>query len=208
MMFQVDQYLASGIIEQYCLGLTTPEEAKELEHYCFQYETVRLELKAVQDALLAYNQQFGKNPPSDTGGKILNSIEELKFETANFDSKGHLSEFISVSHFSSINKWQHLVSHIKPPADYENIHLHEIFNNGGKELYVAWAKMGVDDELHTDLKEKFLILEGTCRCQVGNEFLVLGPGGFLDIPLHTIHNLRVTSNGPVKVILSKEKLAA
>ena len=207
-MFEVDQYLASGIIEQYCLGLTTPEEARELEQYCLQYEAVRLELAAVQNTLLEYNQQFSKTPPSNTGSKILNSIEELKLETASFDANGHLHEFISVSEFSDINKWQQLISHIQPPAEFENIYIHEIFNDGQKELYVAWAKIGVDDELHTDLKEKFLILEGTCRCQVGEEFLDLGPGGFLDIPLHTNHNLRVTSEGMVKVILSKEKLAA
>ena len=208
MMLNTKKYLASGIIEQYCLGLATPEEASELEKYCLQYKAIQVELKAAQNALLEYAQQFAKAPSQKTGSKILQQIEELKFDTAHFPEKGQLPEFIAISEHSTTEKWETLVKRIKPPAEYDNIHYHEIFKNSTQRLAVIWLKEGIEDESHDALKEKFLVLAGTCRCQVGEEFIDLGPGGFLDIPLHTVHNLKVTSKEPVKLILSKEKLAA
>ena len=208
MMFNKDKYLASGIIEQYCLGLATPEEASELEQYCSQYEAIRLELEAAQNALLGYAQQFAKAPSQNTGSKILHQIEELKFAAASFSENGQLPEFIAISEHSEAQKWEALVGHIEPPADYKNIHYHEIFRNRAQRLAVVWLKEGIPEESHDALKEKFLVLEGTCRCQLGEKVIDLGPGDFLDIPLHTVHDLTVTSEGPVKLILSKEKLAA
>ncbi|MEO1257434.1 MAG: cupin domain-containing protein [Bacteroidota bacterium] len=208
MKLNTEKYIASGIIEQYCLGLATSEEASELEQYCTQYKAVRLELEAVQNAMLGFASQFAKTPPQSTGRKILHRIEELKFDTFRFSANGQLPEFIALSEHSNSDKWKAFVEHITPPAEYDNIHYHEIFRNHARRLAVVWLKEGIEDESHDALKEKFLILEGTCRCQLGEEFIDLGPGTFLDIPLHTVHNLKVTSKEPVKLILSKEKLAA
>ena len=208
-MFDIEKYIASGVLENYCLGLATPEESVELEHNCLQYPTIKKELILLQKDLIGYVRQFSKTPAKNTGQKILNEIEELKLITTSLsENKKRINDFIAISEFSNIDKWQKLIGHINPPTEYKNIYSHEIFNNGVQEQIIVWAKKGILDESHDNLKERFVVLEGTCTCVVGDEKIYMEPGSFLDIPLHTIHNLRVTSEIPVKVILTREKLAA
>lgn len=45
------QYISSGILEQYALGMTTAAESKEVEQYVRQYPEVAVELDAIQIAL-------------------------------------------------------------------------------------------------------------------------------------------------------------
>jgi anti-sigma-K factor RskA len=74
----IKEYIASGIIEQYVLGLCTNEEAKELEQLRNQYPElkeailqyeVELEEKMMKDAIL---------PSAEMDEKILRSLEALQ----------------------------------------------------------------------------------------------------------------------------------
>ncbi len=208
-MFDIEKYIASGILENYCLGLASSEEVAKLEHYCRQYPDLKKDLILLQKDLINYTGQYSKTPPINAGHKILNRIEELKLnsETLSNDKK-RIKEFIAISDFSNIDKWQKLIGHIQPPEKYENIHFHKLYKNDTQLQGIVWFRKEIEEESHDSLKEKFLVLEGTCTCKVGGEHIDMVPGSFLDIPLHTKHELMVTSKTPVKVILTKEKLAA
>ena len=47
---ELEKYIASGIIEKYCLGMASQSEAGELERLAAQYPQVRAELEAAQSA--------------------------------------------------------------------------------------------------------------------------------------------------------------
>ena len=75
---EIKEYISSGIIEQYVLGLCTIDEAKELE----QFRTEHPELK---EAILQYEIELeekimkeAKMPSSETDKKILKSLEALQ----------------------------------------------------------------------------------------------------------------------------------
>ncbi len=72
----IGEYIASGILEQYALGLTSEEESKEVEKHTRQYPELLAELHTLQDALLKYNAAFSHPPPHDLEQKILNNIPE------------------------------------------------------------------------------------------------------------------------------------
>ena len=74
----IRDYIASGIIEKYVLGLCTTEEAKELEQLRSQYPELKeailqyeieLEEKMMKDSIL---------PSAETDEKILRSLEALQ----------------------------------------------------------------------------------------------------------------------------------
>ena len=207
---ELEEYLASGIIEMYCLDMATPEEAKELERLCAQYPAVRKELEEAQSALVSFSKIYERKPPGHMGGRILNSVEELKLNGATLSPQtGMLSEFIGISEYSDIGKWQKLTGAISPPTttfDENGNPIYELYNGGNKMLAIMWVNKEVAEEIHDDLTESFLILEGRCTCIIGNEAVDMGPGSFRNIPLYTNHNLKVTSKGPVKLIFTREIL--
>ena len=58
-----ERFLASGLIEQYVLGLTTPDEAQEVERYARAYPEVQAEIDALRGAIEQYAAQYAV-PPS------------------------------------------------------------------------------------------------------------------------------------------------
>ena len=84
----IKEYISSGIIEQYVLGLCTKEEAMELEQLRNQYPDLKeailqyeieLEDKMMKDAIL---------PSSGTDEKILRSLEALQTPVVSISQKG------------------------------------------------------------------------------------------------------------------------
>lgn len=50
----IEEYIASGIVETYALGLCSPQEAAELERLCAQYPVLKEAVKEAQETLEAY----------------------------------------------------------------------------------------------------------------------------------------------------------
>lgn len=69
----VQQYIASGILEQYALGLLNPTEAQEVETNAAQYPEIREELDAIRGALTAYAAQHTATPPPDLRQRVLDA---------------------------------------------------------------------------------------------------------------------------------------
>lgn len=72
--------------------------------------------------------------------------------------------------------------------------------------YVIRSTLPIPEEVHHKDLESFMILEGHCRCFLGERTIDLGPGGFLEIPLDVPHRLEITGNTPVLAILQKVRI--
>ena len=86
----IQEYISSGIIESYVLGLADPEERKEFERLAEQYP----ELRNARDAFgvsLENNMQFASiTPPAHIKSKIFSEIDIQAHETApSFSGGGH-----------------------------------------------------------------------------------------------------------------------
>ena len=58
---------------------------------------------------------------------------------------------------------------------------------------LIWTKDDYPDEVHDDLQVCFMILEGDCKCYVGEKVLRMGPGDFFEIPMHLHHDIKIVS---------------
>lgn len=70
-----ERFLASGLIEQYVLGLTTPEETQEVERYAQAFPDIKEEINALRRSIEQYAAQYAVPPPEHLKGKILSEIE-------------------------------------------------------------------------------------------------------------------------------------
>lgn len=71
-----ENFLASGLLEQYALGITSPEENILVERYLEQFPQVREEYTAMRKALDQYAQQYAKQPPQVLRQRVLDSVDE------------------------------------------------------------------------------------------------------------------------------------
>ncbi len=76
----LQSYISSGILESYVLGLTSPEENREIEVLAGEHAIIREEIASIQASLEAYATQFAQPPPLALEAKILSALDELEAE--------------------------------------------------------------------------------------------------------------------------------
>jgi len=63
------------------------------------------------------------------------------------------------------------------------------------------VRHGYPDEVHTDVWESFIVLEGECECYIGTDTVVrLKAGGYLEIPMHEHHDVKIISDYVVGIM--------
>lgn len=70
-------YIASGILESYVLGLTSSSETAEVEQYARQYPEVEAEIAALRAALEEYALTFEQEPPAALREQVLAALKNL-----------------------------------------------------------------------------------------------------------------------------------
>jgi mannose-6-phosphate isomerase-like protein (cupin superfamily) len=167
---------------------------------------------ASEDALVDFASAHSIVPPAAMRDKILDKISVLNQQKKQRKAFP-LDKLPWLDETTNWLDWQEVTKDIAPPAAFENIHMHPLETNEKRELFVVWVKEFVASEVHHDLLESFLILEGTCECHITNEkgdthVVRMGQGDFITMQLGETHDIRITSQKPAKAILQWKKLAA
>jgi mannose-6-phosphate isomerase-like protein (cupin superfamily) len=163
-----------------------------------------------EDSLLHFAATHTLAPPPGLREKILGKLHALQIKPRQTLHLDHLPVLDETSNWLD---WQEAVTGIEPPDEFEDIHLHPLESNEKRELFVAWVKEMVLEEVHHDLLESFLILEGSCECHItdeaGNTRTVrMGQGDFITMQIGETHDICITSPQPTVAILQWWKVAA
>ena len=166
----------------------------------------------MEDALILYAAAHSVAPPAHLRGSILDKICRLNAEKSKVQ-KLDLANLPLLDEQSSWLEWNEAVAGIEAPAEYEDIHMHTLESNDQRDLFVIWVKEFVPEEVHHDLLESFMILEGSCVCYITDKagetrVVRLGAGDFITMQLDETHDIHITSEKPAKAILQWYKLAA
>jgi anti-sigma-K factor RskA len=70
------EYIESGILESYVLGITTAGESAEVERMASEHPEIEIELEAIRGTLENYALQYEKQPPAALKEKILAAVFE------------------------------------------------------------------------------------------------------------------------------------
>ena len=70
------EYIESGILESYVLGITTAGESAEVERMVSEHPEVEIELEAIRGTLENYALQYEKQPPVALKSKIMAAVFE------------------------------------------------------------------------------------------------------------------------------------
>lgn len=71
-----EQFLQSGLMEQYVLRITTPQEDAIVEEFAEKYPEIKSEIAQLQAAMEAYASEQSVPPPNDLKDRILQEIEQ------------------------------------------------------------------------------------------------------------------------------------
>ncbi len=203
-MIDINEYLASGIIESHCLGTTTQEEALQLFELCKQYPEVQAYYEEAQITFEGYLRSFKKTISPALSDHLKESIlNTIKMDSTQLSREGMLSDFIDISKADNFDKLESLIKGLHPPTDFESVHVHTLYAQDGKELHLVWVKDLVPMEEHPHLDESFLVLEGTADCNIDGVITKMKRGDYMRIPPESHHEVVITSPTRAKAIQSR-----
>ncbi len=191
----IQEYINSGILHDYCINALSDTERAGVEQVCARYPEVKKELQQMQRALEKFAERTSEQPADGLKQTIWNTLENINKERA-----GELDDLPLLNKYSDHNNWNRIVKPLIPRPVPEKRVVIPLRSSDGIMQCLIISRTDVDDETHIHERESFLVLEGECECHIGDNVYRLGPGGFLDVPLHQGHNVKVLSPYVVAVL--------
>jgi mannose-6-phosphate isomerase-like protein (cupin superfamily) len=193
--------ITSHIIEQYCLGLLPEQEHQSVERQAALHSTVEQDILRYNESLEQHLTNQRMKLPEELKAKTLNVLHNLKIE-----HEGKLEEQPLINKYSDFTNWLRLVKPLLPEKLEEELYTQEVRSDDHVSQTIIWTHVDYPDEVHTDVQESFIILQGSCRCFIDGQAVELGPGGFLEIPLHKHHDVQILGS-PVLAVVQRIKVA-
>jgi mannose-6-phosphate isomerase-like protein (cupin superfamily) len=169
-------------------------------------------VEQTEAALIALTRQQAKQPSAGVKSRILDKLKKMNFQAVH-RQPFTLDNLPLLKPNSNWLDWEAAVRDIPPPDVYENIHLHPLESNEKRDLFIAWVQEFIPEEVHHDVLESFILLDGTCDCWIwGAEHptqkrkVRMQAGDFLEMKIGEIHDIQITSPQPVRAILQWLKM--
>ncbi|GEO08888.1 cupin domain-containing protein [Segetibacter aerophilus] len=200
-MKDISNYIQSGIIESYVLGLASPDEVRELEELMLVNAEVREAIDQFSKALEQEAMANAVTPDPIIKPMLMATIDFIS-RMENGEMAAFPPELNENSKISDYDEWLNR-SDFLAPGSFSDVYARIIGYTPRITTAIVWIKELAPQEVHHDEYERFLIVEGSCEIIIGQDVHQLVPGNFLSIPLHQNHLVKVTSEIPCKVILQR-----
>ncbi|AEV31536.1 cupin domain-containing protein [Owenweeksia hongkongensis] len=196
--------IESGVLELYVFGMATDDQIRDVESAQEKYPAVAEELNQIHQRIESFGKANAVKPPSLVKTVVMAAadyMERLRNGEKFLDAP-ILTEKSTIEDFSHwLNRKDMVLAEVK-----ESIYAKIISSTDDRTTSIVWAKDCLEPEIHSNERESFLIVEGTCEVSIDDETHYLKPGDFLSIPLHTNHSAKVTSDIPCKFIMQRALL--
>ncbi|MCB9354722.1 MAG: cupin domain-containing protein [Lewinellaceae bacterium] len=203
-MNDLDSYIASGIIEAYCLGNLPQEQAIVVTEMAAKHPEIRAEIDRTLAALERYP---GKPvPKAELKNRVLDFLDGFLTE-----NPVDLQHPPVIDRYSDPTAWSRALDGLEPEVTENGMAARVLAEDETRVLSLVWLSGELVEDMHTDdeFRESFLILEGACECDFGGVIARFGAGDYFDIPPHTPHTIRnISENLPyVKGLVQRLKAA-
>ena len=201
-MNTVQDYINSGILEMFVMGMTSAEETVQVNDMAIKHVEIRTEIEEISKALEIDATKKTTISPSETLKPYLMAVVDYTERLKGGEAMTFPPLLTNDSKIIDFEEWTSRAD-MTLPDDFENMYAKLIGYTPEASTAISWIKTHTPFEVHTNEHERFLILEGSCDITIGTDVHSLKVGDFIAIPLHIGHSLVVTSDVPCKVILQR-----
>jgi mannose-6-phosphate isomerase-like protein (cupin superfamily) len=188
----IQAYIQSGILEQYCLDLLNVSEQADVLKNCALFPEIKQELINIENTIEKMVKAQAIIPDERLKQKILSKL--------GFGNEIALNNLPIVNAYADYKAWLKAVEHLVPAQPFDDFFAEVLRQDDQAIQMLVVTKIDVPEETHDNWIESFFILEGQCVCTVGAETITLNAGDFLEVPLYTEHDIKITSPHVVAIL--------
>lgn len=199
----VEAYIRSGILENFCLGFCSAEENRDVEEMASQYPEIKAELEKIRSSLEEYFLANEIKPAPSVKIAVMLSIYKQMAA-----SQSEYPPFIEGAlQTQAISEWLSKSSLPAPKADFENLFFIELPSTEQVANFIVYAKNGHKEEVHTDLIEYLYVIQGSCVMDFDGRKRSYSAGEIISIMPHVRHHAVVTSDEPMIALVQRQACA-
>ena len=199
----VEKFIASGILENYCMGFTTSAENAEVEMHAAVNPQIRKEVDSLRAVFESYVMANKITPSPSIKIAVMQSLYKQKSKQDQVFPplilEGKPSE--------NLTDWIAQNPVAPPDAEFDNLFMRELPSTEYFVNFIVWAKAGHETEMHTDCNEYLYVIKGSCTMYFENEAKSYVAGDVITIPPHINHRAVVTSDYPMMAFVQRQACA-
>lgn len=196
-----NNFSEEGWLELYALGALDPGETAAAEALIQSDPALQLELTNIQETMAEFATLHAIAPPAGFKAKIMQAWDDHVIEMAHINPERPplLSKHSTGKEYAF---WLNREG-MAPPAEFQDLFFIPVAMNEEALTAIVWINGHVEEEMHEDSIEQFLVLEGSCVINIeGNEHH-LKAGDYLSVPTLLWHTVDVTSDITCKLIVQR-----
>lgn len=201
---KLQDFLASGIIENFCLGFSSDEESKLVKKMAAAYPEVQQELDEVRTSLHLILKRAEIKPARSVKMAVMKSIYSQQASI----EPGFVPLLDTVNNFDSIYAALAANDIHWPTENFDNLYAQELPSTREIINFAVWVKNGHEEEMHTDRNEFIAVLEGSCEMVMQSGRTKYGKGDIINIPINVPHSAEITSAEPMFALVQRQLTAS
>lgn len=198
--------IESGILESYVLEQASSDEVAMVVEMAAQYPEISTAINDIAITMEEYATAHAVQPCPSVKPFVLATLNYMKRMEAG-EQPGNPPFINNKSKVEDYAAWLSRPD-LQVPDELGDAYAYIIGYTPQAITAIVWLSKGAMPEVHHEEHEKFLVVEGTCCITIDDTEHHLAAGDTITIPLHSDHNVRVTSLIPCKVILQRISVAA
>ena len=199
----IDAYIASGILENYCLGFYSAEENAVIEANAITYPAIRREIEKIRGTLEDYFMRHEIKPSPSVKISLMRTIYEQT--AAKDDSYPPLID--ATKKPLELAGWIATKNITAPVTDFENLYEIDLPSTEQVINFFVHARFGHEDEIHDNFVEFLYVIKGACEMDFEGEKKTYGEGDIIQIMPHVRHYATVISKEPMIALVQRQACA-
>lgn len=196
----IDAFIQSGILVNYCLGFCTPDEIHQIESLSEKYPSVKNEIAKLQGY---FEEQLISNSlqPSPL---VKRSVMLAVYKQEAIVDQQYAPYIDNEVSIEILNDWV-LINKIKAPAfDSDDICVIEMPSTDHVINFIVAARKGHAEEVHADFMEHLFIIQGSCMMNFDGYDCTYFSGDIISIKPQVKHSAVVTSEIPMLALVQRQ----
>lgn len=199
----IEAYISSGVLENYCLGFCNEAETALVEKYAESYPAIKSEIEKIRGSLENYFQANQVKPsPSVKVNVMLSVYRQMAMEDAVYAPL--INEQTDPA---ALGSWITGKKISNPAENYDNLFISELPSTEQVTNFIVYAKKGHEAEMHDNFIEYLYIVKGSCIMNFEGKEIAYNEGDIIQIQPHINHTATVTSEQPMIALVQRQACA-
>jgi mannose-6-phosphate isomerase-like protein (cupin superfamily) len=192
-------FLQSGIIESFCLGISSDEENLLVKTMRDVYPEINREIEKVSVGLAG---------PAPELRKVKKSLVRTIYKAEAGENKKYIPLMDEITDTNGLLTFAKENNISESPEPYDIGFMMPLLSTKEIKNYAAWLRHEMPEEIHEGINEYIFILKGSCRMIIEGEEQDYTAGQLMLIPPDVRHRAIVTSAEPMLALVQRQLIMA